>query len=149
MSQLTAVEKKAKYDSLKASAISAGITDKKIISMVASEKISLEEALKAQEPAPKTAEGSNEQNVAGDKPGQTAGGANQEGAGESQSAATQASAEPKNDSSEPKEEKVKKGDKVYIVNRNILFNGSTYNKGAAISKDDAGFEEFKKSGFLD
>jgi len=134
-------EKKKQYDARKKAAVEAGIKDKKLISDVASEKISLAEALKSLAPL---AGDSNEQ---GQGSSQAQSSDQPEGAGPAgaQPGATQ----PSPSSEEPGKDKQpgasakepsKGKEKVFEVLGNAHCNGREFHKGQVVHKDDKDFK---------
>ncbi len=129
MTELTKAQKKAQakelYESRKQMAIDAGITDKKVISDVASGKVEL---------------GKAQEDLAGNKSGE-ASGASAPGTTQENKPADDSSKDSKPDAKDEKE-------KVFKVNCNLFHNGREFQKEQAMSSDDKDFDELKSLGFL-
>jgi len=144
VSELSKEEKKKLYDELKQQAMDAGLKDKKLISLVASGKTSLEEALRLEGLELTVPGGSSEQgqDLAGKESGEAAGGDSQGPAEEDKSAAHDTAKDPEPDAPKGKD---KPEEKAWKVNCNVVFNGVEFHKGQVMSEKDkhfAGMKEF-------
>lgn len=145
MSELSKEEKKALYDSTKQQALDAGLTDKKLLSLVASGKTSLEEALRLQglEPVQPGVSSEQGQDLAGKESGPAGGSSDQGTAEENKSAANDAAKNPGPAAELPKVESKKAGEKAWSMKCNVSHDGVEFHKGQVLSEKDKHFEGLK------
>ena len=134
---MTTKEKKELFDSRKKLAIEAGITDRKLITQVASGTILLEHIL------PKKSEVKVEQgnDMAGEKPEETSRKNPTRSVEESKQSVITEAQHTKEDAIVLEKENIEK--KIYRLKFNVNHNGVSFNHGDILPIDDRYFEDLK------